>query len=277
MLKIGDFSKLTQVSVRMLRYYDNQGLLKPALIEPATGYRMYTAEQVPELQKIILLRDLNFGVGEIKDFLQNWSKEYLIQHLHDKIIDTEELIVMEKKRIENIRSAITHIEADKFDQYYNVTIKPIPPYPVISLRRKVDNYFEEGKLWNELMEFVQQEHIEYDKGSQNNVAIYYDEEYLDSNVDIEVCLIVKRLGKSKGAFTYQTLEPVAHMASMMVYGPYQNLAAAYCSFAEWIDKNQPYKMGSTSRQVTIINCQHTDNPEEYLTEIQIPLIKLDRG
>lgn len=274
MLKIGDFSKLTHVSVRMLRYYDNQGLLKPSYIDPATGYRLYSADQVPGLQKIVLLRDLNFGVAETTQLLQNWNDTYLMQSLNNKIRDIEEVIEMEKKRIEQIRSAIAHIETDKFDQYYNVTIKSIPSYPVISLRRKVDSHFDEGKLWSELMDFVHQEHIEFDRSSQNNVAIYHDDEHMDSGVDIEVCLIVKRFGKSKGAFTYRMLENIDKMACMMVYGPYENIAGAYYSFADWLYKNHPYTMGSPSRQVTIIDHEDTDNPEEYLTEIQIPLVEV---
>lgn len=274
MLKIGDFSKLTHVSVRMLRYYDNQGLLKPSYIDPATGYRLYSADQVPGLQKIVLLRDLNFGVAETTQLLQNWNDTYLMQSLNNKIRDIEEVIEMEKKRIEQIRSAIAHIETDKFDQYYNVTIKSIPSYPVISLRRKVDSHFDEGKLWSELMDFVHQEHIEFDRSSQNNVAIYHDDEHMDSGVDIEVCLIVKRFGKSEGAFTYRMLENIDKMACMMVYGPYENIAGAYYSFTDWIDKNHPYTMGSPSRQVTIIDHEDTDNPEEYLTEIQIPLVEV---
>lgn len=273
MLKIGDFSKLTHVSVRMLRYYDTQGLLKPSYTDPVTGYRMYSANQVPELQKIVLLRDLDFGVAETTQLLQNWNASFLTQSLHDKIKYFEEVIDMEKKRIEQIRSAIAHIEADKFDQYYNVRIKSIPSYPVISLRRKVSNHFDEGTLWCELMDFVHQEHVEFDRSSQNNIAIYHDDEHMDSCVDIEVCLIVKRLGRNKGAFTYSTLEQIDKMASMMVYGTYENLAGAYCSFAEWLDQNHPYGMGSPSRQITIINHENTDNPEEYLTEIQIPLIE----
>lgn len=273
MLKIGDFSKLTHISVRMLRYYDSQGLLKPSAIDPVTGYRMYSAEQVHKLQKIVMLRDLNFGVAEIKELLDNWNNGHLIQSLHDKIKDLEEHIKMEQNRIGQLQSAIAHLESDKFEQYYNVTIKSIPAYPVISLRRKVDNHFEEGKLWAELMEFVSREHIEYERSNQNNVAIYHDEEHLDSGVDIEVCLLVKKLGKNKDGFTYRILDPVAKMACMMVYGPYENIAEAYRSFADWLDKNQPYAMGSTSRQVTIIDHQDTDNPEEYLTEIQIPLIE----
>jgi len=273
MLKIGDFSKLTHVSVRMLRYYDNQGILKPTYIDNVTGYRMYSADQVPELQKIILLRDLNFGVAETKQLLENWNNVYLTQSLHKKIKDSEDLIKIEQQRIERIQSAISHIATDKFDQYYNVTIKSLPSYPVISLRRKVSSHFDEGVLWNELMNFIHHERVEYDRSSQNNVAIYHDDEHIDSSVDIEVCLIVKQLGKNKGAITYRMLENVDKMACMMVYGAYENLANAYYSFASWIEKNHPYVMGSPSRQITIIDHQDTDNPSEYLTEIQIPLIE----
>lgn len=272
MLKIGDFSKLTHVSVRMLRYYDNQGLLKPSFTDPVTGYRIYSAEQVPELQKIVLLRDLDFGVAETAELLQNWNNAYLTKRLHNKIKDIEASIEMEKKRITQIQSAISHIETDRLDQYYNVTIKTIPSYPVISLRRKVSSHFDEGLLWSELMNFVYQEHIELDRSSQNNIAIYHDDEHLDSYVDIEVCLIVKRLDKDKSHFTYRTLEHVDKMACMMVYGPYENIAGAYYSFADWLDKNQPYSMGNPSRQVSIIGYEDTYNPEEYLTEIQIPLL-----
>ena len=69
MFKIGEFSKLTQVSIRMLRYYDEIGLLKPASIDLFTGYRMYSADQIPLLQKIILLRDTKFSTSEIKDMI----------------------------------------------------------------------------------------------------------------------------------------------------------------------------------------------------------------
>ena len=65
MFKIGEFSKLTQVSIRMLRYYDEAGLLKPAEIDSFTGYRFYSTEQIPVLNKIIFLRDLGFNVSEI--------------------------------------------------------------------------------------------------------------------------------------------------------------------------------------------------------------------
>ncbi len=47
MFRIGEFSKLTQVSVRMLRYYDEMGLLKPSETDKFTNYRLYSAARYP--------------------------------------------------------------------------------------------------------------------------------------------------------------------------------------------------------------------------------------
>ncbi len=65
MYRIGDFSRLTQVSVRMLRYYDEQGLLKPASVDRFTDYRYYSADQLPRLNRILALRDLGFTTDQI--------------------------------------------------------------------------------------------------------------------------------------------------------------------------------------------------------------------
>lgn len=274
MLKISDFSKLTHVSVRMLRYYDTQGLLKPAFIDPENGYRLYEAKQVPILQKIILLRDLNFSVSEISFLLNHWEEESLTLEFKKKIKEIHASIAASKLQVKQLNSALEHIKTNELEQYYNVTIKTIPEYPVISLRRRVSSYFDEGLLWKELSEYVKQNHIEIDHSARNNIALYHDNEYLDTGIDIEVCLIVHRLKESKDGFTYRILDGVSNMACMMVYGPYENIAGAYSSFTAWLDKNEPYEMGSISRQITIIDSEDTNNPEEYLTEIQIPLICL---
>ena len=65
MLKIGDFSKLSRVSVRMLRYYDEIGLLKPAEIDRFTDYRYYSEAQLPTVCRITALRDMGFGLADI--------------------------------------------------------------------------------------------------------------------------------------------------------------------------------------------------------------------
>ncbi|MCL2560362.1 MAG: ATP-binding cassette domain-containing protein [Turicibacter sp.] len=69
MFKIGEFSKLVRVSARMLRYYDKNGLFTPAEVDPFTGYRLYSAKQIPLLMKIVALRDMGFGVEEMEEVL----------------------------------------------------------------------------------------------------------------------------------------------------------------------------------------------------------------
>ncbi len=84
MFQIGEFSKLTQVTIRMLRYYDEAGLLKPAEIDSWTGYRMYSADQIPVLNKIIYLRDSGFTVSEIAAALNIKDDVSLITQLDRK-------------------------------------------------------------------------------------------------------------------------------------------------------------------------------------------------
>ncbi|MBC7811584.1 MAG: MerR family DNA-binding transcriptional regulator, partial [Burkholderiales bacterium] len=61
MFKIGDFSKISQVSARMLRHYDDIDLFKPAHIDPFTGYRYYTVDQLPRLNRLLALKDLGLS------------------------------------------------------------------------------------------------------------------------------------------------------------------------------------------------------------------------
>lgn len=70
MFKIGEFSKITQVSIRMLRYYDEQKLLMPCKVDPSTGYRLYSASQIDELGRIVMLRDMGFSIKEMQKLLQ---------------------------------------------------------------------------------------------------------------------------------------------------------------------------------------------------------------
>jgi DNA-binding transcriptional MerR regulator len=67
MLKIGDFSRLSRVSVRMLRYYDDAGLVKPKKIDEFTWYRYYSESQLPAMWKINTLKDMGFGVAAIRE------------------------------------------------------------------------------------------------------------------------------------------------------------------------------------------------------------------
>ena len=68
MLKIGDFSKLSRVSIRMLRHYDEIGLLAPGKVDAFTGYRYYGEEQLPTIYRINALKEMGFGLAERRNY-----------------------------------------------------------------------------------------------------------------------------------------------------------------------------------------------------------------
>lgn len=274
MFKIGEVSKLTQVSIRMLRYYDELGILKPAEIDKYTGYRLYSVEQISTLQKIVLLRDSKFGVAEISNIVHNWNDEFVIEELNRKKNEIQNEIKQEQHRINKIDKFIDAINYDKDDIHYNVVFKKIPSYKIISLREIIPDYYHEGVLWHKLYDFIKEEHIEVLRQSNNNIAFYHDEELTGNGVDVEVGMVVKKFGKNKSEFTYRETEEVDIMACTMVYGPYENIAGAYESFCYWLDKNNDYKMSGINRQIGHKGEHNESNPENYLTEIQFPLIKV---
>lgn len=88
MFKIGEFSKMTQVSARMLRHYDKLGLLQPNVVDRFTGYRYYTLEQIPQLNRLLALKDLGFSLNEIAHLLSTQvSVEMLYEFEQPFIID----------------------------------------------------------------------------------------------------------------------------------------------------------------------------------------------
>ena len=147
MFRIGEFSKLTQVSIRMLRYYDEVGLLTPAEVDKWTGHRLYSVEQIPRLNKILYLRDSGLNVGEITLAL-TMDEQSLLTQLNKKRIEIENAIRAEQEKLRKIELAKNAIQDGKGELHYNISIKSIPAYHVLSLRRVVPTYYSEGDLQN---------------------------------------------------------------------------------------------------------------------------------
>lgn len=153
--------------------------------------------------------------------------------------------------------------------------KPVSQLPVVSLRKKITNYSEEGRLWDELDSYVQAKHLPIDKTRYNQLAIYHCDNYQEGKIDIEVCYIVKSSAKLVQDRHFRLLETVPLMASKLVYGPYQNIEKAQALLVNWLSKRTEYTLGNTARQITIMDHRHTDNLEKYLTELQLPLSKVE--
>ena len=268
MFRIGKFSRLTQVSIRMLRYYDEVGLLTPAEVDKWTGHRLYSAEQLPRLNKILYLRDSGLKASEIALAL-TMDEQSLLAQLNKRRIEIESTIRTEQGKLRKIELAKNEIQGGKGELHYNISVKSIPAYQVLSLRRVVPTYYSEGDLWRELSAFAAAQKAEI---SGNTFSVYHDTELHETNVDIELCAPVKKMGKDQTPFCFRITELVPYMACTMVYGDFSNIKGAYLAFAEWLQENSRYKMSDPMRQIVHRGPWNEDDHNKYLIELQIPLV-----
>lgn len=133
MLKIGQFAALAQISIRMLRHYDELGLLKPEMVDRESGYRYYTLEQLPRLNRILALKDLGLSLGEIRELLNGaLSAEEIRGMLKLKQAQLHQHIIEEQARLRRVENRLAYIEHEGRLPDAEVIIKPQPALRVIS-------------------------------------------------------------------------------------------------------------------------------------------------
>ena len=272
LFRIGEFSRLTQISVRMLRYYDKNDLLKPEKVDRLTGYRYYSSSQIRDLHKIIFLRDLGYGTAEISNALKNWNGDFMYKQMENKKLEIEKNIQQEKLKAARLKNLLKSIENKNFSINYDFNIKKIPDFTVLALRKTVPDYFSEGTLWKELYDFIENNKIKLPVNPYD-FAVYHDSGHKESNIDIEVCTVVEKTGKNQDGFVYRKIKGVETMACTMVFGPYEKIASAFLAFIEWISEQPEYRMSGKNRQICHRGPWNEKDPSGYLTEIQIPLKK----
>lgn len=270
MFRIGEFSKLSKVSIRMLRYYDEVGLLKPQCVQSETGYRLYSTEQIERLNRIIFLRDSGFNVSEIKNILAKWSPEKIKEALLEKKQQIQETIAAEEEKLGKVNTALKDLDEEKENLSCQVVIKSIPEYQVFSLREQVENYFCEGRLWEKLCEEGARRKLPVNENTFT-FAIYHCQEDEAQGVDIEVCMECEEETFSKGPFQYRKVEGWKRAACVMVYGPFERINGVYQKVALWLEENSQYQMLGESRQISHRGPQNETDEAKYVTELQIVL------
>lgn len=268
MFKIGDFSKLTLVSIRMLRYYDEVGLLKPAEIDTFTKYRYYSAKQIKRLNLIVSLRDMGFNIADIAVALESDEKE-LNKLLRAKKKQIRDAISVEKAKINKINSAINDLKKERINMSYNVTIKKVPSYKVVSLRDNIPAYDQEGLLWQRLGEYIEKRNI---KCGHLSYATYHDEGFKESDNDVEVIMVVDELLDDTDGFTFKNTEPIEQAVSILVPGEFSNIAPAFNFLGKWIEENG-FTICGAAREYPIKGPWNEEKPADYLNELQIPVKK----
>lgn len=272
MLLIGEVSKISQVSLRMLRYYDQNDIFKPKVINEENGYRYYTAEQLDDLYRIVELRDLGFSVAEIKELIKLDKKEAYLQAIEKKQKELEKEIQETESKLKRLRTLQSDVEMGcEESSYQDITIvmKKIPDKDVISYRKTVANYFCEGQMWSELSHML----IPLGFGNCNECfSLYHDTDYREEDVDIELCVVLdKMIENIPNGLIHRRVYGCENAVSILVKGPYENISAAYRRFAHWLENHPEYKMSGPNRQICHVSPIDTRNPREYVTELLIPL------
>ena len=186
MYKISDFSKITNLTVKALRYYDEEGILVPSHRGEENSYRYYDEKDYQKAQLIATLRILEFSILEIKDVLANSNDSAdLSYYLEEKRSMIESKISNEKELIQKINLYIKPNNMEDNEMNYKIEIKEIAPVIIASIRYK-GKYNDVGKYIGKIYKAV-----------KNNSAgppfqCYYDAEYKEE-ADIELCVPTTKL------------------------------------------------------------------------------------
>lgn len=281
MFRIGEFSKLAQVSGRQLRHYDHLGLLVPEHTDPFTGYRYYTAQQLPRLNRILALKDLGLSLEEIGRLLnENISSDEIRGLLTAKKAQVEAALREELARFRYIESRIEQIDKlGQLDEYAPV-LKSIPKQRLIATRHFCESRPEAIQVMQEIIEtlprVIGQSYIGH------FAALLYSELFEEDALDLEMgCLLSEDyrgkfhpLSLHDGSFLQVTeLEAVDTMLSVTRIGLAQLGHGSYSSAAYWMTANG-YQMAGVVREI-FIQPPYPGKEEETVTEIQIPVAKLE--
>ncbi len=269
MIRIGDFSKLSRVSIKTLRYYDEMGLLRPISIDRETGYRYYTVDQLPRLNRILALKDLGFSLQQIGQVLnEGISSEQLRGMLRLKRAELQQQIADEQERMVRIEARLQMIDMEDTMPQYDVVLKQVDAQLVAGVRDTLASYPEVGRLFNEVYGYLGR--LGINGLASTGAAIWHDDEHKTSDIDGEAVVFLKSpVPASERVKVYEL--PAAAMASVIHKGAYNKFSQAYEALGRWIEANG-YTVVGPNREIYLECSQPVrQDDESYVTEIQFPV------
>ena len=268
MLKIGDLSKLSRVSVKTLRYYDEMGLLKPAQVDRFTGYRYYSFDQLPRLNRILALKDLGFSLEQIAPLLsEDLPAAQLRGMLRLRQIELREHVQDELDQLARVEAGLRQIEQEDTMSNYDVVLKTVEPQLVAGVRDTIPAYPQQGHLWNELGAYLGQRQI---TPTGPCLTIYYSEE---PNIDAEVCEPVNGALPAHARVQVHELPGIETMACVVHHGPFTTIGEAYTAIMKWIEANSYRCVGPVRELYLQCAVEGSQTDPNTVTEIQFPVEK----
>jgi DNA-binding transcriptional MerR regulator len=282
MFRIGDFSRLAQVTVRTLRLYDELGLLKPAQIDKFTDYRYYTIEQLPRLNRILAFKDLGFSLEQIADLLNGkLSEGQLRTMLTEKQTEIERELVASSARLARVTARLKQIDHEGQPSSYDVVLKTAEPLWIASVRGLVP------KL--EMMQTVRYERLTTlyaalaeggCKAQEPEIFMYHNSEYTEIDIDMEAATAIGQAEaervQSISTLTIRELPAAEQVVSTIHYGQPSDVTQAIVALFAWIGANGLTSVGAIrEHHLHWRECELTqENFTSVTMEVQIPVTRL---
>ncbi len=265
MFSIGEFSRITGLTIKTLRFYHEQGLLIPTHVDDETGYRYYAASLIERARAIALLRELDFSLGEIREILAGSQDEADLLEIMQRHRDQIEA------RIQSCREVVITLNRFIADQQEarllmasatsKIEEKNLPALLIAGVRM-VGKYSDCGPAFAKIGRKFGR-HI---RGKP--LLLHYSQEYRENDADFEACMPIKT-GKPVDGISVREL-PGGRCVSLIHKGPYNELGRSYAKILEYIHE-KGYEVATPSREVYLKGpgMIFKGNPKNYLTEIQM--------
>ena len=276
MFQIGEFSRIAQVSASQLRNYDHLGLFVPEKVDPQTGYRYYSAKQLPQLNRIIALKEMGLSLAQIKKLLENGiSSEELRGMLLMKKAQIEQSLQEEVARLRYIESRIEQINTLGEAEDYDIVLKSIKAKVLLSVRSVFPLPNAARKLLQEMQSVLPSRINRRELGYFT--AVMHDKHFSDRDVDIELGFEWRgepdetlTVALSSGlALRLRQLPAEAHILTVTRVGHPKLAHRSYSALGTWAQANG-YRFSGPVREV-FLNPPNPDRINETVCEVQVPL------
>ena len=270
MFTIGDFAAFGQVSPRMLRHYDSIGLLRPAVVDAATGYRYYSADQLSLLNRIVALKDLGFGLQQVREIVEaKLTADELRGMLRLRRAQLEVQLEQSAARLVSVEARLRLIEKEGHMNTEDVVLKPVAAVRVAELTALSPSYDGEDigpviqPLFQQLFERLGAAGV---MPSGSPVAYYEDAE----SEQILIHAAVPVVADKAPDVNLIELPELPRAATLVHKGSMDEADRSMQILARWIEDNG-YRSQGYAREVTIQF--DPDNPANWIHEFQIPVTR----
>lgn len=266
LLTIGELSRLSRLSIRMLRHYDEHGVLPPTRVDPFSGYRLYDPALLRTAARIRALRDAGLGVADLAACAPFTDEARLREVLLARRVDAQAEIDEARGRLRDIDRFLDELERPIMST--TITRTTLPARRVASLRAVVPGYADEGLLWQRLGAGFAATGA---RGAPDAlaVAVFHDEGYVDQDPDIEVQLDVTAPFAEAGDLRYVEVPPV-DAAVGELHGSYEGVGAVMADLGAWITAHG-LRADGPMFNVYLVGPTQDPDPAAWVTRICLPV------